>query len=139
MRVPTVLEVVFLKGRWPLYRHGADPPQKLPYRHAVCGSPCLSLLWPFSSSQYFFKGCFFPRARVRGQVVAVGPQSIAGRAFDVAVIELYGDAPQGEGSTRLDGALVVDRGSGLVLRLDLRSAQPLYQLQRRLVRVESAG
>ncbi|WP_233259153.1 hypothetical protein [Rubrivivax albus] len=79
------------------------------------------------------------RARVRGQVVAVGPQSIAGRAFDVAVIELYGDAPQGEGSTRLDGAMVVDRGSGLVLRLDLRSAQPLYQLQRRLVRVESAG
>lgn len=61
--VPTVLAVVFLKGRWPLYRHGADPPQKISYRHADCGSPCLSLLWPFSSSQYFFKGCFFPRAR----------------------------------------------------------------------------
>lgn len=78
------------------------------------------------------------RARVRGQVVAVGPQTIAGRAFDAAVIELYGDVPQGETSTRLDGALVVDRRSGLLLRLDLRSAQPLFQLQRRLVRVEPA-
>lgn len=78
------------------------------------------------------------RARVRGQVVAVGPQSIAGRAFDVAVIELYGDVPRGESWTRLDGAIVVDRRSGLLLRLDLRSAQPLFQLQRRLVRVEAA-
>jgi hypothetical protein len=78
------------------------------------------------------------RARVRGQVVAVGPQSIAGRAFDVAVIELFGDVPQGETSTRLDGAIVVDRSSGLLLRLDLRSAQPLFQLQRRLVRVDVA-
>jgi hypothetical protein len=78
------------------------------------------------------------RARVRGQVVAVGPQSIAGRAFDVAVVELYGDAPLGEGWTRVDGAMVVDRRSGLLLRLDLRSAQPLFQLQRRLVRVEPA-
>lgn len=78
------------------------------------------------------------RARVRGQVVAVGPQSIAGRAFDVAVIELFGDVPQGEITTRLDGALVVDRRSGLLLRLDLRSAQPLFQRQRRLVRIEPA-
>jgi hypothetical protein len=79
------------------------------------------------------------RARVRGQVVAVGPQAIAGRPFDVAVIELFGDVPRGETSTRLDGAMVVDRHSGLVLRLDLRSAQPLFQLQRRLVRVEAAS
>jgi hypothetical protein len=78
------------------------------------------------------------RARVRGQVVAVGPQSIAGRPFDVAVIELFGDVPRGETFTRLDGAIVVDRTSGLLLRLDLRSAQPLFQLQRRLVRVEAA-
>lgn len=78
-------------------------------------------------------------ARVRGQVVAVGPQSIAGRAFDVAVIELFGDVPRGETWTRLDGALVVDRRSGLLLRLDLRCAQPQFQLQRRLVRVEPAA
>lgn len=79
------------------------------------------------------------RARVRGQVVAVGPQSIGGRPFDVAVIELYGDVPSGESSTRLDGAMVVDRRSGLLLRLDLRSAQPLFQIQRRLVHVEPAS
>jgi hypothetical protein len=77
------------------------------------------------------------RARVRGQVVAVGPQAIAGRNFDAAVIELYGDVPSGESWTRLDGAIVIDRGSGLLLRLDLRSAQPLFHLQRRLVRVEA--
>lgn len=79
------------------------------------------------------------RARVRGQVVAVGPQSVAGRAFDVAVIELFGDVPRGETSTRLEGAIVVDRASGLLLRLDLRSAQTLFHLQRRLVRVDSAA
>ena len=76
------------------------------------------------------------RARMRGQVVAVGPQTLAGRRFDVAVIELFGDAPRGETYTRVDGALVVDRASGVLLRLDLRSANPAFQLQRRLMRVE---
>ena len=76
------------------------------------------------------------RARMRGQVVAVGPQTLAGRQFDVAVIELFGDAPRGEAYTRVEGALVVDRASGVLLRLDLRSANPAFQLQRRLMRVE---
>lgn len=76
------------------------------------------------------------RARVRGQVVALGPQSIAGRGFEVAVIELFGDVSIGATSTRLEGAIVVDRDSGLLLRLDLRSAHPRFQLQRRLVRVD---
>lgn len=76
------------------------------------------------------------RARVRGQVVAVGPQTLAGRAFDVAVIELYGDALRGDESTRLDGALVVDRASGVLLRLDLRCAMPEFRLMRRLARIE---
>jgi hypothetical protein len=78
------------------------------------------------------------RARVRGQVVALGPQAIAGRSFDAAVIELFGDVPVGDTSTRLQGVIVVDRGSGLLLRLDLQSAQPRFQLQRRLVRVDPA-
>lgn len=78
------------------------------------------------------------RARVRGQVVALGPQSIAGRAFEAAVIELFGDVSIGATSTRLEGAIVVDRDSGLLLRLDLRSAHPRFQVQRRLVRVDSA-
>ncbi len=78
-------------------------------------------------------------ARIRGQVVAVGPQQVAGRSFDVAVIELYGDAQRGEAFTRVDGALVVDRRHGILLRLDLRSAQPSFRMQRRLVRIEAAN
>ena len=75
-------------------------------------------------------------ARVRGQVVAVGPQNLAGRRFDVAVMELFGDVSMGEVSTRLTGVIVVDRNSGVLLRLDLSSANPLFALQRRLVRLE---
>jgi hypothetical protein len=86
-----------------------------------------------------FSGDADLRARVRGQVVALGPQAIGGRSFDAVVIELFGDVPVGDTSTRLDGAIVVDRGSGLLLRLDLNSAQPRFQLQRRLVRVDPAG
>jgi len=84
-------------------------------------------------------------ARVRGQVVATGPQTIAGRTFDVAVIELFGEAPVGsigpgsldQGSTRLDGVMAVDRRNGLLLRLELRSANADFSLRRRLLRVEA--
>ena len=79
------------------------------------------------------------RARMRGQVVAVGPQSVAGRRFDVAVVELFGDAPRAEAYTRVEGALVIDRASGVLLRLDLRSANPAFQVQQRLLRVEPAA
>jgi hypothetical protein len=78
------------------------------------------------------------RARMRGQVVAVGPQTVAGRRFDAAVIELFGDAPSGDASTRVEGAIVVDRRSGVLLRLDLRSAHASFSMQRRLLRVEPA-
>jgi hypothetical protein len=86
-----------------------------------------------------------PSARVRGQVVATGPQTIAGRAFDVAVIELFGEAPvlregpggMDQGSTRLDGVMAVDRRSGVLLRLELRSGNADFTLRRRLVRVEA--
>lgn len=78
------------------------------------------------------------RARVRGQVVAVGPQTVASRRFDVAIVELFGDAQRGDRSTRLDGVLVVDRNSGVLLRLELQSAQPGFTLQRRLMRIEPA-
>lgn len=78
------------------------------------------------------------RARMRGQVVAVGPQLVAGRRFDVAVVELFGDAPRGADATRVEGVIVVDRASGVLLRLDLQSAQAPFALQRRLVRVEAA-
>ena len=82
--------------------------------------------------------------RVRGQVVATGPQTIAGRNFDVAVIELFGEAPApaltsggvDQGSTRLDGVMAVDRRNGLLLRLELRSSNPDFSVRRRLLRVE---
>jgi hypothetical protein len=54
----------------------------------------------------------------------VGPQTVAGRRFDAAVVELFGDAQRGDSYTRIDGALVVDRLSGVLLRLDLSTAQP---------------
>jgi hypothetical protein len=76
------------------------------------------------------------RARVRAQVVAMGPQQIGERHFDAVVLELFGDVTQAAGSTRLDGALVVDRKSGVLLRLDLRSAEAPFLVMRRLVRVE---
>ena len=79
------------------------------------------------------------RARMRGQVVAVGAQTVAGRRFEAIVVELFGDAQRGDATTRVDGAIVVDRASGLLLRLDLRSANGSFSLQRRLVRVEAPG
>ncbi|MFZ5546244.1 MAG: hypothetical protein ACOZJZ_22025 [Pseudomonadota bacterium] len=78
-------------------------------------------------------------ARVRGQVIAVGPLVLAERRFDAATIELFGDVPNGVASTRVDGVMVVDRASGVLLRLELRSGNPDYALKRRLVRVERAG
>lgn len=76
------------------------------------------------------------RARIRAQVVAVGPQVLDGRQFDVVVIELFGDALRGEDSTRIDGSMVVDRASGVLLRLDMRCATPAFNVQRRLAHVE---
>jgi hypothetical protein len=113
----------------------------------VLSSPGGSLQWPHllrgglklgdvTGGELLVTGDPLARARLRGQVVAVGPQVIAGRRFDAAVVELFGDAPRGESYTRVDGAIVVDRESGVLLRLDLRSAAPGFMLQRRLMRVE---
>jgi len=78
-------------------------------------------------------------ARVRGQVIAVGPLVLAGRSFDAATIELFGDVPNGPATTRVDGVMAVDRASGVLLRLELRSGNPDYALKRKLVRIEPAG
>lgn len=115
----------------------------------VKGAPAGTLQWPYllrldlQLGQVVAGDLTLPeepgvRARVRGQVVAVGPQTIASRRFDAAVIELFGDAQRGERSTRVDGVLVVDRASGVLLRLDLASAQSGFTVQRRLVRVDPA-
>lgn len=116
----------------------------------ITNAPAGALLWPrllrgelalgaVTAGDLLVAGDPQARARMRGQVVAVGPQTVAGRRFDAAVIELFGDAQQGDASTRVDGAIVVDRRSGVLLRLDLRSAVGSFSLQRRLVRVEPAG
>lgn len=77
--------------------------------------------------------------RLRGQVIALGVQNSLGRPFDAAVIELFGDAPLGNFSTRLDGVMVVDRKSGVLLRLELRSGNPEFALRRTLTRIEPAN
>lgn len=76
---------------------------------------------------------------MRGQVVAVGPQRVGALRFDAAVIELFGDAPRGRTYTTVRGAMVVDRTTGLLLRLDLGSSNPNFSLQRRLLRVETVS
>lgn len=131
---------------------GADPAAQ-PWRQDMAGnlwsSPVGALQWQrllkrdlvlgqVLAGDFTLSGDAMARARVRGQVVAVGPQLIAGRSFDAAVIELFGDALRADASTRLDGVIVVDRASGILLRLDLHSAMPPFALQRRLARVEAA-
>jgi hypothetical protein len=131
-----------------------QPASALPWRQDRAGNvtsaPDGALSWPrllrrelvlgqVLSGEFVVVGDPLARARVRGQVVAVGPQMLAGRRFEVVVIELFGDAQRGDTSTRLDGAIVVDRSSGVLLRLDLRSALPGFQLQRRLARVDAAA
>jgi hypothetical protein len=77
--------------------------------------------------------------RLRGQVIAMGVQSSLGRPFDAAVIELFGDAPMADHGTRLDGVMVVDRKSGVLLRLDLHSGNPEFAFRRVLTRIEPAS
>ncbi|MDE2612614.1 MAG: hypothetical protein KGL78_04175 [Burkholderiales bacterium] len=116
----------------------------------ITEAPAGVLMWPHLlrgelalgqvvAGEIISSGDTLDRARVRGQVVALGPQTVAGRRFDAAVLDLFGDARHGDRSTRLDGALVIDRTSGFLLRLDLRSAQPMFSLQRRLMRIEPAA
>ena len=77
--------------------------------------------------------------RLRGQVIALGVQTSLGRPFDAAVIELFGDAPMAGHGTRLDGVMVVDRKSGVLLRLELHSGNPEFALRRTLTRIEAAA
>ncbi len=112
------------------------PPGALRWPHLLRGALVLGQV---TAGDILIAGDPQARARMRGQVVAQGPQTVAGRRFEVRVIELFGDVTLGEGSTRVDGVIVVDRASGVLLRLDLRSAQPGFALQRRLVRVDAAA
>jgi len=77
------------------------------------------------------------RARMRGQVIALGVHTGLGRAFDYAAIELFGEMTGAAPGTRVEGMLVVDRGSGVLLRLDLRSTVPGFELRRTLTQVQA--
>jgi hypothetical protein len=77
-------------------------------------------------------------ARVRGQVIALGVKNNLGRPFDAAVIELFGDVPSDGASAKVDGVMVVDRPSGVLLRLELRSQSAEFSVRRVLVRIEPA-
>lgn len=135
-RAPGPAGNVLLTGTWRQDRSGN-----------ITAAPLGGLVWPqllrgelvlgaVTAGDMTVAGDPMLRARMRGQVVAVGPQKVAGRSFDVAVLELFGDAQNGEGFTRVEGAMVVDRHSGVLLRLDLRSGSDNFSLQRRLVRVD---
>jgi len=128
-------------------RNGASAPWRQDRYGNVIAAPFGNLRWTrllhpdetlgqVSGGEIDISGDPLTRARVRAQVVAIGPQMLAGRHFNVVVMDLFGDAQQGDRSTRLDGALVVDRSSGVLLRLDLRSSMPGFNLQRRLSRIE---
>jgi hypothetical protein len=136
---------------------GADAGPALPanaeWRQDLAGnliaSPSGALQWPhllhaelelgeIVSGDIVVAGDGFARARMRGQVVALGPQTVDGRQFQAAVVELFGDAPSDNASTRVEGAIVVDRFTGVLLRLDLDSSDRRFWLQRRLVRIDAA-
>ena len=152
---PWVLRVVALKrGEFDFQLEASDKHAGGLWRQDRAGNivtaPTGALQWPHllradlplgqvTGGDILVVGDPLVRARLRGQVVAVGQQQVAGRRFDVAVVELFGDAQRGEAYTRVDGAIVVDRTSGVLLRLDLRSADASFSLQRRLMRVEAAA
>ena len=77
-------------------------------------------------------------ARVQSQLVAEHVKTPFGNRFDPVVMELRGEIEPGSPPPPVEGVMVVDRRSGLLLRLELRSADPQFDLERRLVHVEPA-
>jgi hypothetical protein len=150
--VPWVLEVAALRRGEIAYRALSTPGRgdwRADPSGNVLAAPAGALAWPrllraelelggITAGDMLVVGDPLLRARLRGQVVAVGPQTIGGRRFDALVVELFGDAQRGDAYTRIEGAIVVDRASGVLLRLDLRSADPAFALQRRLLAIEPA-
>jgi hypothetical protein len=127
---------------------GADTTWRQDRSGNVTQAPAGALQWPqllrgelalgaVTGGDMVVVGDPLSRARIRGQVVAVGPQTVNGRRFEAAVLELFGDAPRGDETTRVDGVLVVDRSSGVLLELELHSARGSFSMQRRLLRVDA--
>jgi hypothetical protein len=78
-------------------------------------------------------------AQVQGRVMSMGEQDVAGRRFDTVVIELGGTARDERGSTLLRGVMVVDRASGLLLRLEIECSNADFARWRRLRRIEATS
>lgn len=76
---------------------------------------------------------------VRGIVVGVSVKTPFARAFDAAVLELTGEVAPSSPPTSVSGVMVVDQGSGLLLRLELRSSDPAFDFERKLLRIQSSG
>ena len=150
--LPWVLTVTGVRRNEIEYRlqaQAAEGPWLQDFAGNVLAAPRGSLTWPrllrgemalgqLVAGEMVLDSDTGARARLRGQVVALGPHAVGERRFDAAVVELFGDTARGDAATRVDGALVVDRHSGVLLRLDLRSADAGFRLQRRLMRVEAA-
>lgn len=77
-------------------------------------------------------------ARVQSQLVAEHVKTPFGNRFDPVVMDLRGEIEPGSPPPQVEGVMVVDRRSGLLLRLELRSADPQFDLERRLVHIEPA-
>lgn len=77
-------------------------------------------------------------ARVQSQLVAEHVKTPFGSRFDPVVMDLRGEVEPGSPPPQVEGVMVVDRRSGLLLRLELRSTDPQFDLERRLVHIEPA-
>jgi len=154
VRLSTIRVSALRRGEIEFRSTGSPGPAELAWRQDLSGNivaaPAGALQWPqllrgelvlgaVTAGDIQVAGDPLLRARMRGQVVAVGPLTISGRRFDAAVLELFGDAPRGDAYTRVDGVMTVDRVSGVLLDLDLRSAEGSFHRHRRLLRVDPAG
>jgi hypothetical protein len=77
-------------------------------------------------------------AQLRAEFVAEHVKTPFGTRFDPVVLDLRGEVDPGTPPPKVEGAMVVDRRSGLLLRLELHGEDPQFDLERRLVHIEPA-
>lgn len=77
-------------------------------------------------------------ARLQAEFVAEHVKTPFGPRFDPVVLDLRGEIEPGSPPSKVEGAMVVDRRSGLLLRLELHGEDPQFDLERRLVHIEPA-
>ncbi|NML19028.1 hypothetical protein [Azohydromonas caseinilytica] len=77
-------------------------------------------------------------AQLKAQVVAEHAKTPFGSKFDPVVLDLQGDIEPGTPPARAQGVMVVDRLSGILLRLEVQASDPQFDLERQLVHIEAA-